>query len=970
MIRYLFTRIKNKYKLYLCLVFGIMSMVMVFSLIMMFKNGSLNKLIQNGFISSYKSSEGFPAVIYSYEDHKKVNLLEIRKDKVITDEVTKSIEKREKEYIDAFNLPVISIARKVYYLNAKILYGYGNKTDIIDLGYLEDGLGSDIKDHYTIEEGADLYEDISSFTKDGAKIDEDAYPVLVCRSTADSLNLVIGEQLSFPDLFLADDPENENAPKLKIYVSGIIDEKKSDYFWDHHLSDMGLFFIMDKKDFEKAASDYTREIKSDSYIRLDYRYIDSTNLKSVLDASDLITESGKKKNVQENISPVLKQAETESISVRQMLYVIILPLVVLIYAFIGMIAFRIVDSESGELRTLRDRGLGKGRLIGTHILLSLILAFMAIPFGVILSYFFGRLVAGVDDFCGFSFGSNAVDINDYVFTPSMIAAGCIAALSAVIVNVIPVILFFGKNRNKRRVKMTPSYEKYLLDIILLSISVYLLINYNRQLSSLSINVLKGEGIDPVIFIDSTLFLFACGLLMLRLIFYMIRFIFWIGKDRFPAVIFAGIVEIMRTRSTSGVISVFLVVTVAMSVFNANMARTINLNRQARTQYDVGADIRINEHWELMLKGPDSAHLKWKYSEPDFGVYEDLLLSGYFEKITKVGMDERSRVEMSKEQKADNVKLMAINTKEFGQIASLKDGLNKEHWYNYLNALAKKTNGVIISSNMAEKLQISVGDKVIVYRYPPEVMRDKDPYAQSILEVVAICDAFPGYNRYAYEEDNEGNIKRKEKYLAVMNFAESVGDFGMMPYEVWGKSDKDVSEIREALKEGYAGTKRYASSVISMEEELKNERSTAIIQITNGLFTADFLVALLLCVIGYMIYWITSIRDRGLLFGVCRAMGITGREIDAMLIIEQVFLSFMSIMAGVFAGSLTSKLFMKVFSTVYLPMKHNIDVFSVSYVKDISWLLFVLSLVIIFCMIWIRRIVGRLNISQAIKLGED
>ena len=83
-------------------------------------------------------------------------------------------------------------------------------------------------------------------------------------------------------------------------------------------------------------------------------------------------------------------------------------------------------------------------------------------------------------------------------------------------------------------------------------------------------------------------------------------------------IFAGIVEIMRTRSTSGVISVFLVVTVAMSVFNANMARTINLNRQARTEYDVGANIRINEHWELMLKGPDSAHLKWKYAEPDFG----------------------------------------------------------------------------------------------------------------------------------------------------------------------------------------------------------------------------------------------------------------------------------------------------------------------------------------------------------------
>ena len=90
----------------------------------------------------------------------------------------------------------------------------------------------------------------------------------------------------------------------------------------------------------------------------------------------------------------------------------------------------------------------------------------------------------------------------------------------------------------------------------------------------------------------------------------------------------------------------------------------------------------------------------------------------------------------------------------------------------------------------------------------------------------------------------------------------------------------------------------------------------------------------------------------------------------MFIIEQIFLSFMSILAGILAGTLASKLFVRVFAAVYLPQKHNISVFVNSYGMDLVKMGVVLVVVVIWCVLWIRRIVKGLNITEALKLGDD
>ncbi|MCR5417842.1 MAG: hypothetical protein K6E84_02910 [Lachnospiraceae bacterium] len=979
MIRYILTKIKNKYKLYLCLVCGMVSMILVFSMIQMFRSGSLNKVIQAGFAKQNETSGVFPANISGETIVTELSLEEgLEKGVSIEDNINDQTDSYVKTWDSKLKLPVISDQRMLYYLNQRPETPYHGDSLVLNLGCFDDGLEeSKTESHFVLDAGAMFEGDISEYTASALEIPEGAYPAVVSRSTADKNDLVIGEILRFPLLVYSKDPGVKDPPVLTVYISGIVSERSGDYFWQRSLAKSTQMLILRKSDFMQICQEYSRPVKVEFYQSLDYRQITSENVESV--RASLASIRKKDDKVKENLTPVLTKYKVESRSVQQMVYVIVLPLAVLIITFIGLISFRIIESETRELQTLRDRGLSKIRLIETYFLSSLLLSQISVPIGLLLGYWFGKMVAGVDDFMGFS-AVGRINVSDYVFTPAMIVGAEIAALIGILINLVPVILFFGRKKDQRRISIVPFWEKYFLDVILLVISVYLLFNYKKQLPILSESVMQGDGIDPVIFIDATLFLFACGLMMLRLIFYVIRILFKIGEKHFSAATYAGLLQIIRTRKSSGVISVFMVVMVAMSLFHANMARTINSNKEARLHHEIGADMVIREKWPITLvKSYDdegNTVYNWRYTEPDAGLFRKFIEDGTFSSMTKVANDpDRMTVQgRDAKKKITGVQLMGINTKEFGLTADMKNGLNEEHFYTYLNQLAAVRDGVIISSNLAQQLEVKVGDQVSCSFIPPSVTGMKNPYASANVKVVAVVDAWPGYNRYIYKQNEEGKIEEKEGYLVVMNYAYVNATYGLFPYDIWTKTDTAYKPFKETLKEAMKNAsdkeERELSELLSTENEIAKEKETAIIQITNGLFTSDFLIALMLSLIGYMIYWITSIRDRELLFGICRAMGISGKEVNQMILMEQLFLSFMSITAGVGAGMITSRFFAPVFAAVYLPQKHSVGVFVTSIKADAVRLGLVLAVAVIACIIWIRRILKSLNITRALKLGED
>lgn len=75
----------------------------------------------------------------------------------------------------------------------------------------------------------------------------------------------------------------------------------------------------------------------------------------------------------------------------------------------------------------------------------------------------------------------------------------------------------------------------------------------------------------------------------------------------------------------------------------------------------------------------------------------------------------------------------------------------------------------------------------------------------------------------------------------------------------------------------------------------------LLQGTNGVLTMSFIVMLVLCTAGYLIYWIMSIRAREMVFGVLRACGMHKGEIFKMLFMEQFFSGVCAVFAGIGIG---------------------------------------------------------------------
>ena len=217
-------------------------------------------------------------------------------------------------------------------------------------------------------------------------------------------------------------------------------------------------------------------------------------------------------DLSESVSGLLQTALRKSVSVKAVLYAIAVPLLMLVVIFIGMIAVRIIDSEQGEIAMLHSRGVTRGKIILIYTVQSLIIAAAAFLPGIFLGYLIGKITASVNGFLTFE-GSIA---RGYNMNPEMLLVSVAAAFVCAIIMLLPVVPrsknTVVENKSKRHLSGTPLWERYFIDVILLGISIYLLYGYLKQQDVIRMSVLAGDGIDPMIFLDSTLFLISCGLL--------------------------------------------------------------------------------------------------------------------------------------------------------------------------------------------------------------------------------------------------------------------------------------------------------------------------------------------------------------------------------------------------------------------------------------------------------------------------
>ena len=403
--------------------------------------------------------------------------------------------------------------------------------------------------------------------------------------------------------------------------------------------------------------------------------------------------------------------------------------------------------------------------------------------------------------------------------------------------------------------------------------------------------------------------------------------------------------------------VFLILTLALGIYNSSAARTVNRNTEERIYYAAGADLTMQPYFPSDqppdsgggLPGQAAASFsspRVQYREPP---YHPFTLIPGLEGTTRVLRQARAQVSLPGNRRTVSA-LMAITPEEFGRVAWFRSDLLPVHWHHYLNRLAADPKAMLLSSSIAEEFDIKLGDIILVTWSSQDVVDGV---------VVGFIDHWPTF--LPVDE-------RATPRLVVANFPYIRAKMAVEPYEIWARRTP-----RSSTAEIYQAIDDRELDIVSMTDatqQVVEAKNDPLLQGTNGVLTLGFSVAMLICIVGFVMYWVLTLRSRTLQFGVLRAIGMSSRRVLAMLMVEQILITGSAIVAGIVIGRVAALLFVPLLQVVYAAAD-QVPAFRVASERgDFLRIYAVAAALLVLGGVLFRTLLARLDIQQALKLGEE
>lgn len=940
MLNFVFRKISNKKWMMISLLIGNLFMVAIAAVSPMYSQAVLQRTLTRRLSDYYEETNEHPGAILVSGKNADV----AKGNQEYFDNVS-SIDSLLSEFTDTLNLPVISMTAQYYRTSIKAVHETqidGEDNEVL----LTMSLYSEPEEHITIVNGEMFQEGLNDHTFD----------VIVSEKTFVKYSLILGEELELAKI------KDEAGIPYKLRIAGIFKSSETqDSYWISDPEGWSDVCLMDEELFQElfVSADH-KNYKVNWKVVLDYTKMRGDQAEHYLDAAESYTEMLKEKGFRENsvfYQTVLEEFLVEAQKLRTTIVVLQIPILVLLAAFIFMVSRQMLEMEQNEIAVYKSRGAGKKQILLLYFLQSILISAGGLVLGIPLGVLICKVLGASDSFLEFV-KRTALPVE---LVPEVWIYAGTAAVFSVCTMVLPVIKYADVNivahkRSKNRTSKSPWWQKCFVDVILLGISIYGLFHYQGQKEYLAQQVQNGAALEPLLYFCSSLFMIGAGLFILRIFPLLVRAVFEAGKKWWPPAFYASFLRIIRTRSNQSFLMVFLILTMAMGIFNAQAARTINANAEDRIRYSIGADLVLQEKWQdnsAAVSSDATGAQDLVYEEPDFGKYENM---DGIAQVTKVLVDKNVKVSVD----GGNIRsamVMGIHTKEFGETAWFKESLLAVHWYEYLNAISQNSRAILVSSNFSEIYGYEIGD-VLFYT------NANGKTASGI--IYGFVDYWPSYSPVTRMQDSDGTYKDTDNFLIVAHLSQLQSCWGVTPYQVWIRtegSSQFIYDYAEASGGKFVVFEDAAAELV----KLKND---PVFQGTNGVLTVGFVCILLVCIAGFLIYWILSIRSRTLQFGIFCAMGMSVKEVLLMLLNEQFFITGVSIIAGVLVGMLTSKLFVPLIQIAYSSSDQVIPLEIVSEAGDYARLFGVVGLAFLICMIILGILISKIRISQALKLGED
>lgn len=921
----------------MCLLLGCILLIATVVSFPLYRNAAFDRMIKDEF-DDYLSETGlWPAMN---------TMLIIAKN----DRNGESIKTMENAMNEMNGVMGVTEKEKIFYysLSKAPLKSLWNRADLgtdgLRLGYM-----SNLPKHAKMISG-EMYSE-SGITEDGA------FEVVVSQDCLVNNNLLVGETLEYAGL------ANAQKEQIRIKIVGVFQEMDStDFYWQVKPSDMGIVALMQEDLFRETflGENATRYSITCSYYNLfEYEDITAQKADQLLEKTKYYTEeSSIRKTMSEPVyKELLETYFAKRTRIEAALFILQVPVLILLCAFLFMISGQMYDMERNEISVMKSRGGSSGQMFRLYLYQSTFLTLLGAAAGIPLGTVFCRLLGSTQNFLEFNVRRKL----NITFDQSVWEYAIVAMVGCVLIMTIPALkhsrLTIVKLKQSNAIRKRSWWEKIFLDVILLGVSLYGYYSFSKSQSDLAATVMEGQTLDPLLYLSSSLFIVGMGLLFLRLQPLVIQLIYLLGKRFWKPASYASFMENVKNGRKQQFIMLFMILTISLGMYHAVVARTILQNAKDNAEYLEPVDIVLKEVWNKVPSSTDNPtnEATAAYMEPDYARFASM---PGVEAYTRVFLEERGSVKtVDKTQSACTI--LGIHTKEYGTITNLDRELTDKPYREYLNELAVAPNGVLLSSNFRDVFGFNIGDTVDF----------KDRYGALIqAKVVDFVDYWPGYQPETITVGADGSATKTNQLLIIANFATIQKNFGLYPYEIWAKLQEGASSdaIYDWMKQNNIHVVKFADKANALKKVVQDP----LLQGTNGVLTMGFIVTIILCAVGYLIYWIMSIRSREMIFGVLRACGFHKGELFHMLINEQIFSGVLSIFAGIGIGTLTSRMFVPMLQTAYAASNQVLPMKLIVNQTDMNRLYVVIVGVMAMCLITLITLVFKLNVTKALKLGEE
>ncbi len=766
------------------------------------------------------------------------------------------------------------------------------------------------------------------------------------------LDIVCGETYNVQNSFYS------KTEPLSVTIVGVYEQSsENDSYWSETMDAYINALIMDYNTFTNEYLSTGVTMLSDIMARyaFDYQQMDLNSLANITSHIEqdfeIYPSYGFKFSM--GIYDILTEYAVRAENLKSMLWILQIPTIVMLAFYLFMVSQLNVEQEKNEIAVFKSRGASSKQIFGIY----------AIEAG-----FLGVATLVIAPFIGLCLCSFLGVSNGFLEFVNRTGLAAKLSLDAVIYALIAIVIFFittmvpiipasklsivKYKQSKAKVVKMALWEKICVDILLLGGS---LVWYYFTAKSITTQFEDGTfvsdgSINPLYFIFSTMFIMGAGLLFIRLYPHLLKLVYHIGNRIWSASQYIAITAVARSQGgKERFLMLFLVITFGLGIFSANTARAINNSKSDRIYYNTGTDIVLDAFWRL-----DNAEDETSYVEPDFAMYEQLDGVETATKVLKADVDARIGNIKSDAEST----LMCIEPGKFSQTAWFRDDLLPVHWWNYCNALVECQSGVVASRSWEEK-GVQLGDTITVR------WNGNDPVQ---LTVIAFVDYWPSLNPNETVVVNErtGETAIKDYLVCNYNYIRKLTNF--QPYQIWIKLAEGAKS--EQLYADIEANNIKLQRITDSSQLLIEEKTDPELQGMNGALTLGFVVIMLMTVIGFLIYWILSIRGRTLQFGVLRAMGVTFKEIIATLGYEQLLVSVASIAAGIVVGGVASDLFVPLFRTMYDATNQTPPFIVNGDGGDYIKIYILIGFMLLGGFTVLGGIIRRININKALKLGED